>query len=518
MLTIGSIKPIDKAYQTLYDLVNAGDPNRAIAAANQLLQKGGLSPDLFRVLGIASLATKQLDLARASLSRLLESGQGQTIDQMLLAISFSENAEPREALDIYKAIVEKEPDNAEAWIGIGSCLAELQQPEESISASKRALKIDPNNELAIWNLALMQASEGRFDEAEQNYKSLLGLKSSFSDTGLYTNLASILRQKGELEEADKLLEKASRLDPNCPITKRQQGLVSFAQGSWDQALHYFECLNDDSVLSKIIECYFLLGDLKRAKAELLKASVRCPTNIFCSAISSFFCEEYGWENKHPFCPNPLDMIRLGHLKQHVEPVENFVTELLVDLEQQRAVWEPPNVSTVGGSQTGNILRKPQGKISTLKDYIRNELYAYREYFCGEDNLLIRSWPERFDISGWFVSLQKGGHQAAHIHASGWVSGVVYLDTPREPTEREGSIQFGLQGYSLKGQSKSAACISHQPQAGDIVLFPSSLFHSTVPVMSDQSRKVFAFDMKPLSGTETRLNRVTKFLNDQNPSN
>ena len=197
MLSVGSIKPIDKAYQTLHDLVTAGDPNRAIAAANQLLQKGGQSPDLFRVLGIASLVTKQLDLARTVLSRLVESGQGQTIDQMLLATSFSENAEPSEALDIYKAIVEKEPDNADAWVGIASCLAELQQPEESISASKRALKIDPNNELALWNLALMQTRERLLDDAEQNYKSLLRLKSTFSGTELYTNLASILRQKGD---------------------------------------------------------------------------------------------------------------------------------------------------------------------------------------------------------------------------------------------------------------------------------------------------------------------------------
>ena len=35
-----------------------------------------------------------------------------------------------------------------------------------------------------------------------------------------------------------------------------------------------------------------------------------------------------------------------------------------------------------------------------------------------------------------------------------------------------------------------------PKSGDLVLFPSSLFHGTVPCESEEERQVVAFDLRP----------------------
>ncbi|WP_373280560.1 putative 2OG-Fe(II) oxygenase [Methylomonas koyamae] len=38
--------------------------------------------------------------------------------------------------------------------------------------------------------------------------------------------------------------------------------------------------------------------------------------------------------------------------------------------------------------------------------------------------------------------------------------------------------------------------NRRPKVGDLVLFPSSLFHRTIPFNSDQERICIAFDIKP----------------------
>ena len=89
-----------------------------------------------------------------------------------------------------------------------------------------------------------------------------------------------------------------------------------------------------------------------------------------------------------------------------------------------------------------------------------------------------------------------GHQGTHIHAGGWLSGVFYLKTVQEPIENEGAIEFGLDGYEYEEDGDNLPKILYEPQQGDMVLFPSSLFHRTLPITSQSERWVIAFDLIP----------------------
>jgi hypothetical protein len=88
---------------------------------------------------------------------------------------------------------------------------------------------------------------------------------------------------------------------------------------------------------------------------------------------------------------------------------------------------------------------------------------------------------------------KNGHQKAHIHPAGWVSGVLYLKTVESPVEHEGAIEFGLHGYGYPVKNEEYPRQIYQPNNGDLILFPSSLFHKTIPVIKDVERCVIAFD-------------------------
>ena len=90
--------------------------------------------------------------------------------------------------------------------------------------------------------------------------------------------------------------------------------------------------------------------------------------------------------------------------------------------------------------------------------------------------------------------KKLGYQQEHIHAGGWLSGVIYLKVVPSLDNNQGAIKFSLNGADYE-DSRSTELI-HQPELGDIVLFPSSLHHSTIPFTTETERTIVSFDLVP----------------------
>ena len=89
---------------------------------------------------------------------------------------------------------------------------------------------------------------------------------------------------------------------------------------------------------------------------------------------------------------------------------------------------------------------------------------------------------------WVNVLDTGGRQAMHNHANSFISGVVYL-TPTHPDARTvfmkspGGTDFAFKNDHAgtnKGPYSADKWISPQPEAGDMVLFPSYLMHAVPP--------------------------------------
>ena len=137
------------------------------------------------------------------------------------------------------------------------------------------------------------------------------------------------------------------------------------------------------------------------------------------------------------------------------------------------------------------------KGNVIKDLTRNIFKILNEYFeCYKDKNVnfIKNKPRKFKFISWSNILQKEGHNIPHIHPSGWVSGVFYLQIPNKIKNDEAGIKFHLEGDDFILNKKNCPKKSINPSVGDVVLFPSSLFHSTVPFSSDEKRICIAFDL------------------------
>ena len=82
-----------------------------------------------------------------------------------------------------------------------------------------------------------------------------------------------------------------------------------------------------------------------------------------------------------------------------------------------------------------------------------------------------------------------------MHEDGWLSGVLYLKVPKPLKKKDGSINISLQGFDYP-EDKSLPNINYSPKPFDLIFFPSSALHHTVPFTSDEERHCISFDVKP----------------------
>lgn len=100
---------------------------------------------------------------------------------------------------------------------------------------------------------------------------------------------------------------------------------------------------------------------------------------------------------------------------------------------------------------------------------------------------------------WSVRLSSGGNHVNHIHNEGWISSALHVSLPpsmqhADDPSHGGWLQFGQPPTELGLDLPPRRMI--RPEAGKLVLFPSYLWHGTLPFVDDEPRLTIAFDMVP----------------------
>ena len=70
--------------------------------------------------------------------------------------------------------------------------------------------------------------------------------------------------------------------------------------------------------------------------------------------------------------------------------------------------------------------------------------------------------------------------------------------PHKVINNEGNIEFIPYGYDIPNKNSNLPCYSYKPEIGSCILFPSSLFHYTVPFNGKNDRISLAFDIIPVT--------------------
>lgn len=429
-----------------------------------------------------------------------------------LGLSLQARGDLKDAIDSYKQIIRQQPDNADAYLAIGAAHYLDGDLDASIKAYNDALRIRPGYAEAYNNLSSAYLAKGDIDSAITNCEHAIKIDPRYGNA--YNNLGHALVDRGDLDAALGAYESALELMPESPQPHNNLGNILKKLGRYEEALAHFNRINapgsgpdarpgpaEDEFWvnnkSQTLECLYILGRHAEFDTRLKALADSGDLNRRVSAVAAFVCHQTGSPNPHQFCKNPLDYIHVGALGNYVPNVENYCTDLIKDAEKKSLVWEPKHGVTKAGYLSANTIFSAGKNTGTLEELIRKELEVYRDKYQGGDCEFINAWPADFSFKGWFVRLVRGGYQRPHIHPAGWLSGVIYLKTIEASNSDEGAIEFSLHGYDLPILNDDYPRIVHRPEVGEIVMFPSSLFHRTIPYEKETDRCVIAFDALPL---------------------
>ena len=425
-----------------------------------------------------------------------EQQQTLTIQQALdLAVQHHTAGRLSDAESIHQQILRSDPNQPIALHLLGVIAHQVGKNDTAVDLIARALAIKPDYVEAHPNLGNTLQKTGRLEDAVASYHKALAIKPDFANA--HSNLGNVLRELGKLDEAVASYNKALVIKPDYAEAHYNLGTTFQMLERIEDALASYDLAQLPGARAKILECLFALGRYEDFYRELERLIKTESTNLRAAAISAFASQQLGHDDPYPFCKDPLDFVRVGRVCDSAEDTADLMDELVEDLRPRNAVWEPPGITTKFGFQTrDNLFADPKGSLAKLDRIIKSEIESYYSEFKFANCLFMASWPSQIRLNGWFVRLLGHGHQDDHIHPGGWLSGVIYLKVPKTSNLDEGAIEFGLHGYKYPILNEEYPRTLHRPEKGQIVLFPSSLFHRTVPISADDERLSIAFDLIP----------------------
>jgi len=326
---------------------------------------------------------------------------------------------------------------------------------------------------------------------------------------LLLSKAYFLTCEKRAEEAHQAYSEALRLDPDNRIAGTGLGNVLTMLKRHGEAQHVLESLlerhgDDSNLLVSIAEAALAAGDPEKAAAFCERSAAHAPHDQVTFAVLGTAWRMLGDARDEEL--NGYDsLIRTFDLDppEGFSDMESFNAELNVWLDRiHPTTREYLDQSLRNGSQTPDkLFGAGHDLVERIQRRIREAITRYIAEMKEDDRHPFLSRKARnFDYTGsWSSRLRDCGFHTNHIHPEGWISSCYYVALPRavdDAQTRQGWIKFGEP--SLDVMLKDPIRRAIQPRPGRLVLFPSYMWHGTIPFHDTEPRTTIAFDVIPKS--------------------
>ena len=331
--------------------------------------------------------------------------------------------------------------------------------------------------------------------------------------------ASILAAKGRFllkaaraAEALAVFERALRLQPSDAGALAGRGRALEALGEMEQAgaAHEASVLaHADNPDSSIDAAAFLLrrGQPQRAKALLRRALSARPADQAALSLLCLCHRALGEMREEAWLAGYEELVVFHDLPPPAgyRSMLEFNRDLAAYLEPLHDDKREHFTQTLrGGTRLyDEVFNNGHALVERLRTAIDAAVAGYIARLRPDPShpFLARRAQRFLYVSSWSSRLLDRGFHLNHVHPQGWISSAYYVSVPevcRDQRRREGWLKFGEPTADFGDLFPPRRYI--QPVPGRLVLFPSYLWHGTVPFESPQPRITIAFDAAPLGAT------------------
>tara|TARA_A100001037_G_scaffold56528_1_gene48788 strand:- start:167 stop:1489 length:1323 start_codon:yes stop_codon:yes gene_type:complete len=412
----------------------------------------------------------------------------------------------RKADRLYRRILRKDPNNAAALNLHGILASQSGDPRRAVQSLKRAVAIDGDTVDYQINLGVVLESSGDIASAYDHYASALERKPHNAD--LLGRVSEAAREADRYEDFAVLLEGLCTDDPDYPQAQFLLGQALYFLQRPAEAVEPFR--RAAALAPSFTQAYAnlasVLMDLGRPE-EALAACADClrinPGDSYALATQAIALMETGDGNRaralldfdallevHTLAP-PSGYSDIAAFNDALEAAVMAHPTLRVD---------PNHRSCHFAGQTDDLFQDPVEPFIALETAVRTAAESYRKKLDPASTLPFLANPApRTELIGWATAMRAQGHQSAHIHPASWLSAVYYVRVPdlvrRGDNAHKGWIEFGQppEHYPI---TKESDVTFIEPVEGKLILFPSYVYHRTMPYEDDALRISIAFDFDP----------------------
>ena len=440
---------------------------------------------------ISLINQNELNLAKLKTEKFISQNKHNDVLYNLLGIIYLKLKLHIPAIENFKKAIKINNNFISALINLAIAYQEIGEIDTAINIYQKVLNINPDLYLVLNDLALLFKKKNEIDTAIEYFNKCIKINPRYDNA--YYNLGIIYKKLKDNDKAIIILKEGKKINPNNQNIIFELAEINRTNKNFDKAIKLYNISKHEKSSYKKLQCLFEGGFKDKYNNELKIINKKNPNDRRIASLAAFVSEKLKIENTYSFCPNPLNYIYKSSIEKYFDDKNIFINKLLNEISAQNFNWEPSGRTTVNGFTTTDLSEKKLPNITKLERIIFDELKLYYNFFRNEKINLIENKPKNYKIVSWSNRLKKEGYNTPHIHPSGWVSGVFYLKVPSKINDDEGGIKFHLNGDDFINNNQLPTKTIH-PKVGDFVLFPSSLFHSTIPFNSNEERVCIAFDL------------------------
>jgi len=299
---------------------------------------------------------------------------------------------------------------------------------------------------------------------------------------------------GKNEEALVHNIKAVELKPEDDISVINLANTLCFEGKHDLALKYLSKNQSNSSQSVYLGCLLSLDREKEfdKKYKDLYEKQACGSEI--GGIVEHANIIYEKEYESTFCNKAIKYVSIDKITEDLFS-EHHLNELIYYSKMNNKLDRSRGHLTNGLQTSGNLFSLDYPFVKEIKNALEIKIEKYKDKFKDSGQGFINNWPENYDFRAWMLSMKTGGFLAQHNHEYGWITGSFYLQVPkRYKNEEAGSIAFSYQGPRYPSKEKDFNLTIKKVETRDLCIFPSSLFHHTIPFNSTEERICLVFDL------------------------
>lgn len=435
--------------------------------------------------------------ALAALERQVAANPGDKVALHNLGVELRKLDRSAEALAVFDKVTASGLRAPETEVMRGHVLADLGRFDEAIRAYRRAAAKRPAAIEAHEALAAVLPQVGQGDEALQSYGEALAL---VPDSGALW-VSAMAAAKGMGDHAQ-LLAWADAAEARFGGDTMVSNFAAQAMGALGRDAEAYDRLDKALDLepdyapahNTMAHLLIRLGEPALAAQAAGEATRLAPDDQSGWALLGVALRLIDDEREHWLC----------NYDELVMPIEvPLDAGLAANLEARHlAHAHPSDQSLRGGTQTrGNLFETADPMLQALARDIQGAVEARLRTLPSDPThpfLARNTGAIRFSGS-WSVRLRSAGFHVSHIHPSGWLSSALYVSLPKAVRQGkgQGELAFGAPDAALGLDLPPRRTV--KPHEGQLVIFPSYLWHGTTPFEDDAPRLTAAFDALPMTG-------------------